>query len=141
MNERSLNAKASTWLEWKLERPREIFAQMIVDLCDARAARTRRRKFSRIENIFRIERAFDLAHHSEQLIAELLAHVFRARDADAVLGGERTFELPHQRGGLIGDLPEFFQIGRAVQIEHGSNMQQVRWRRVRNNSPPARAVS
>ena len=49
------------------------------------------------------------AHHLEQLLAELLAHVFRARDADAVLGGERTFELPHQRRRLIGDLAEFFQ--------------------------------
>ncbi len=80
--------------------------------------------FPGIENIFRIERIFDFAHHFEQLVPELLAHVFRARDADAVLGGERTFELPHQRRRLIGDLAEFFQIGRAMQIENGTNMEQ-----------------
>ena len=44
--------------------------------------------FSRVENIFGIERAFDFAHHFEQLIAKLVAHIFGASDADAVLGGE-----------------------------------------------------
>ena len=64
--------------------------------------------FPRVENVFRIESIFDCAHHFEQLIAQLLAHVFRARDADAVLSGERTFKLPHERGSLISDLPKLF---------------------------------
>src|SRR5438874_567398 len=111
-------------LEWKLERTSKILSQMIVDfvvmlvrlglICE---------NFSRVENIFGIERAFDFAHHLQQLIAKLVAHIFGARDADSVLGGERTFELTHQRGSFICDLPEFFQIGGAVQIEHRSHMQ------------------
>ena len=44
--------------------------------------------FPRIENILWIERAFDFAHHLQQLIAKLVVHVFGARDADAVLGGK-----------------------------------------------------
>jgi hypothetical protein len=52
-----------------------------------------RENFSRVENILGIERAFDFAHHLQQLIAKLVAHIFGARDAHAVLGGERTFEL------------------------------------------------
>src|SRR5438094_2578532 len=51
-------------LEWKLERPCEIFAQVIVDLMPPVGE-----DFSRIKNVFRIERSFDLAHYSEQLIA------------------------------------------------------------------------
>ena len=97
--------------------------------------------FSGIENVFRVEGSFDLAQYVEQLVAELIAHVFGARDADAVLGRERTFELPHKRGGLIGDLPEFFQIScgyadRALD-EHGA----IRWRHARSSWPPVRAVS
>src|SRR5437762_901369 len=99
-------------LKWELERACEIFAQMIVDLVPAIAE-----DFSRIENVFRIERIFDFAHYLEQFIAKLVAHVFSARDADAVLGGERPFELPHQRRSLIGDLSKLFQIGRAMKIE------------------------
>ena len=64
--------------------------------------------FSRVKNVFWIERAFDFAHHSEQLVTELLAHVFGAGDADTVLGGKRTLKPSHQRGGLIRHLPEFF---------------------------------
>jgi len=36
-----------------------------------------------------------------------------------------TFELAHQRGGLIGDEPEFSQIVRAVEIENGTDMKQT----------------
>ena len=82
------------------------------------------KNFSRIENIFGIERAFDFAHHFQQLIAKLVAHVFGARDAHAMLGGERTFELTDQGGSFVCDLPEFFQIGGAVQIENWPDMQQ-----------------
>ena len=92
---------------------------MIVDLVPAISE-----NFSRIKNVFRIERIFDCAHHTEQLVPELLAHVFGARDTDTVLGGERAFELPNQRGGLIRDLSKLFQIGRAMQIEHRSHVQQ-----------------
>src|SRR5947207_7217013 len=91
-----LESKREHRLEWKLERPRKILAQMIID--PGRDAALRRpagaarrsylENFSRIENVFRIERIFDFAHHPEQLIAELLAHVFSARDPDAVLRGE-----------------------------------------------------
>ena len=76
-------------LEWKLQRPGEVFAQMIVDsvLMPVRLGPICK-NFSRIENIFWIERSLDLTHYPEQLIAELVAHVFRARDADTMLGGK-----------------------------------------------------
>src|SRR6266511_6319425 len=80
--------------------------------------------FPWIKNVFWIEGPLNLSHDAEQLVSELLAHVFGARDADAVLSRERTLELPHQRRRLIGDLPEFFQIGRAMEIENGANMEQ-----------------
>src|SRR5262249_9652106 len=105
--------------EWKLARVSKIFAQMIVDLVVTVAE-----NFPRIENVLWIKCALDLAQDFKQLVAELVAHVFGARDADTVLGGERTLELSHQRGGLISDLPEFFQIGCTVQIEHRPDMQQ-----------------
>jgi hypothetical protein len=105
--------------EWQLERFREILAQVIVDSGRVGALRRPPKVFgaarrpylenlSGIEKIFRIERAFDFAHDAEQLIAKLFGHVFGARDADAVLGGERALELPDQRRSLIRDLPEFF---------------------------------
>src|SRR5947208_15820229 len=113
-------------LEWKFERAREIFAQMIVDLMTTVAE-----NFSRIENVLRIECTLDLAQDFKQFVAELVAHVFGARDADPVLGGERTFELPHQRGGLIGDLPEFSHVGSATSNEHRTDMAQRAPRRPR----------
>jgi len=79
--------------------------------------------FPRIENILGIERAFDFAHHLQQLIAKLVAHIFGARDAHTMLGRKRTFELTHQRGSLVCNLPEFFEIGGGVHIEHRSHMQ------------------
>src|SRR5207237_4972820 len=111
-----LKRKGEDRLKWKLEWAREVFAQMIVNPGrDAALPRKRSgagaarqpylENFPRIENVFRIESIFDCAHHLEQLVAELLAHVFSAGDADAMLSGERTFELAHERGGLIGDLP------------------------------------
>src|SRR4029453_2234673 len=116
--------KREHWLKWKLERTSKILAQMIVDfVAGGPAVRPYLENFSRVENIFGIERAFDFAHHLQQLIAKLVAHIFGARDAHAVLGRERTFELTHQRGSFICDLPEFFQIGCAVYIEHRSHMQ------------------
>ena len=41
---------------------------------------------------------------------------------------ERTFELRHERSDFIGDLPEFFQVVAAVQIEHRTDVQQSRRR-------------
>src|SRR5262245_40473583 len=110
--------KREHWLKRKLERTSKILAEMTVYL-----VATIRENFSRIESILRIEHEFDFAHHLEQLVAKLVAHIFGARDAYAVLGRERTFELTHQRGSFIGDLPEFFQIGGTVHIEHRSHMQ------------------
>src|SRR5437762_10151331 len=107
--------KREYWLKWKFERTSKILSQMIVDfvVMPVRLGPIRE-NFSRVENIFGIKCAFDFAHHLQQLIAKLVAHIFGARDADAVLCGERTFELTHQRGSFICDLPEFFQIGGAV---------------------------
>ena len=83
--------EAERGFEGKFERSREVFAQMIVysvlhGLPQPRDPHLK--NFSRIENAFWVERSLDLAHYSEQLIAELLAHVFRARDANTVLGGK-----------------------------------------------------
>src|SRR5438552_4777434 len=114
-----LKRKREHRLEWKLEWTREVFAQVIIDLVTTVTG-----NFPRIKNVLWIEQVFDLSQYPKQLVAELVVHVFGARDADAVLGGERTFELPHQRGGLIGDLPEFVQIGRAVHVENWSHMKQ-----------------
>jgi hypothetical protein len=55
-------------------------------------------------------------HHAIQFIADLRLQKFRARDAHAVFARERTFELQNQRGNFVGDLPEFFQILRTLQI-------------------------
>src|SRR4029077_14925925 len=86
-------------LKRQLERLREVVPQVIVDLvCESE-------NLSRIENVSRIERAFDLAHDVEQRVAELVAHVFGARDADAMLGRDRAFELPDERGSLVRDEP------------------------------------
>ena len=98
-------------LEWQLQRSSEVFAQMIVDsggdIAPRRPVGPERRvhleNFSRVENVFWIEQSLDLAHDLEQLVAKLLSHVFRARDADTVLGRKRAFELPYQSGGLICD--------------------------------------
>ena len=80
--------------------------------------------FPAVEDVLRIEHALDLAQDPEQVVAELIVHVLGARDADAVLGGERPFELSHQCGGLIGNLPEFFQVARGMQIENRAHVKQ-----------------
>ena len=81
--------------ERRLERktqPRLRFdAQVIVDLEPAVAE-----NFAGVKQVFRIEQLLDLPHHVEQLVAHLLGHVFRARHADAMFGGERAFELPNE---------------------------------------------
>src|SRR2546421_9155832 len=82
------------------------------------------KNFSRIENIPRIERLLDLALDVEQRVAELIAHVFSAGDADAMLGRKRAFELANQRGGLIGHQPEFSQIFGGMKIKRRPNMEQ-----------------
>src|SRR5206468_9449057 len=63
--------KREHWLKWKLKRTSKILSQIIVDFVSAI-----RENFSRIENILGIERAFDFAHHLQQLIAKLVAHIF-----------------------------------------------------------------
>src|SRR5215471_14904948 len=72
-----LERKREHRLKWKLERPREICSEVRVD--PGRDAALRRpigaarrpclKDFSWVKNIFRIERAFDFTHHSEQLVA------------------------------------------------------------------------
>ena len=104
--------------ELQIDGSDKIFAQTGINLETASAE-----NLSRIHPVPRIENAFDLAHRSEQFVAQLFAHVFRARDPDAVLGRERTFELFHQRRGLVRDLVKLFQIFRAMKIEHRPNMQ------------------
>ena len=81
--------KREHWLKWKLERPSKIFAQMIVDFVATVRLAAIRKNFSRVENIFGIERAFYFAHYFQQLIAKLVAHIFGARDVNAVPGGEQ----------------------------------------------------
>src|SRR5256885_845153 len=67
-------------LEWQLNRFGEVIPKVIVDLvCEPK-------NFSGIKNILRVEGAFDLPHHVQQRVAKLVAHVFGAGDADAVLG-------------------------------------------------------
>src|SRR5206468_8577230 len=94
-------------------------AQVIVDLVGESE------NLSGIENIFRIERALDLAHDVEERVAELVAHVFRACYSDPVLGRNRTFELADEGGGLIGHQPKFSQIVCAMEIENGPDVEQT----------------
>ena len=75
--------------------------------------------------MFRVEYAFDLTHRAEQFVTELFAHVFRARDADSVFGRERAFELPDERGSLIGYLSEAFRSAALCRIDHRPNVQQT----------------
>src|SRR4029077_16700220 len=110
-------------VEWELQRSCEVFAQIIVDSVSMTVRLGPSGKnLSRIENVFRIEDSLDLAHYSEQLISELLLHVFGAHDPDTVLGGKRAFELPHQRRSLICDLPKFFKIVCTMQVEHWAHV-------------------
>src|SRR5262249_16313879 len=97
----------------------KIVAQMIVDLVGESE------NFPRVENVFRIECALDLAHDVEESITELIAHIFRSRDADAMLGGNRAFELPNERRRLIGNQTNFSQIIGAVEGEERSNVKQA----------------
>ena len=124
MNEPSLAAKASTGAKGS-SIGRVKIAQMIVDPM-LPPVRLGAQDFAGIEQVLRVEGRLDLAHQIEQFVAQLLRHEFGARDADAVLGRERSFELPDQRRRLVGKLPEFFQIVRAVQIEHRPHVQQSR---------------
>src|SRR4029077_470743 len=98
-----LERKRQARRERKLQWPRKIVPQVIVDLMPAVA-----QDFARVENVFWIKSLFDLAHESEQFVAELLPHVIGARDPDAVLRRKRTLELPNERRRLISDEAEFF---------------------------------
>src|SRR5438067_600259 len=88
-----LERKREHWVERKFQWAREIFAQVIFDpgsdavlrRPDIAARCPYLENFPWIENVFRIEHAFDLAHNLQQLITELLAHVFSACDANSVL--------------------------------------------------------
>src|SRR5207253_8440315 len=74
-DERSvLERKGQSRLERQLDRSHEIISQMIVDPVGES------KNFSGVENVFWIERLLDFAHDVEKRIAELVAHIFRARD-------------------------------------------------------------
>src|SRR5262249_6119095 len=92
---------------------------MIVDPVD------KSKNLSRIENVFWIERALDFAHDVEECVAELVTHVFGARDANAMLGRDRTLELSNERGSPIGNKPILSQIRRRVKIEDRSHVKQT----------------
>src|SRR5207248_2579486 len=113
--ERERQSRLERQLDWSYE----VVPQVIVDLV------SETENLSGIKNIFRIERAFDLAHDVKQRVAELIAHVFGAGNPDAVLGRDRTFELPDERRSLIGNQSIFSQIVGCVKIENGSNVQQA----------------
>ena len=86
-----LEGKREGRLEWQPQACFRFYPQVIVDLESAVAE-----NFPGIEKVFRIEELLNLPHYAEQLVAHLLRHVFRARHADAVLGRERSFELPNE---------------------------------------------
>ena len=69
-----------------------------------------RHNLSRVKQVVRVERGLDLAHRAQQPVAELLGHVFRAGNADAVLAGQRAFELVDQGRHLVRELPELLQV-------------------------------
>src|SRR5438093_11715214 len=51
-------------------------------------------------------------------------HVFGPRDAYAMFGRKRTFELAHDGGNLVTNLAKFFQVLSAVEVEDGTDMEQ-----------------
>src|SRR5438046_10182207 len=67
--------------ELQFDRSRKIFTQTRVYLTLASAE-----NFSRIHPAEGIDNAFDFAHRYEQIVAQLFAHVFGARDTDTMLG-------------------------------------------------------
>ena len=79
MNEPSLAAKASTGREGQLQFAARPLAQVGVNLEAAVGD-----DLARVEEVVRVERGFDLAHHAQQAVAELLGHELGPRDADAV---------------------------------------------------------
>ncbi len=81
--------------------------------------------FPGIEQLVRVEGFLDLPHQQKHLFADLLLEKFRSRNAHAVLTGERSVELPHQRGNFPGNLAELFQVRGRVQVQHGPHVQQT----------------
>src|SRR5437868_9542039 len=86
-----LEGKRERRLEWQPQARFGFYPQVIIDLESAVTE-----NFPGIEKVFRIEEVLNLPHYAEQLVAHLLRHVFGARHADAVLGRERSFELPNE---------------------------------------------
>src|SRR6267378_8484880 len=80
--------EGESWRERQLNGPFEIFAQMRVN-----SKTSISENFSWIHPPTRIEHVFDLAHQFEQFVAELGAHIFGARNPNAMLGRERSLEL------------------------------------------------
>ena len=65
--------------------------------------------FARVEQVVRVEGSFDLAHHAQQAVAELLGHELRAGDADAVLAGQRAFERETSAETSLASWRNFFR--------------------------------
>src|SRR5262245_26166149 len=80
--------------------------------------------FAGIEKVVGIESRFDFGHNAEQTFTNLLRHVFRSRDTDAMLAGEGAIELLNQRGELVAQLAEFFDIVVRVQIQNRANVEE-----------------
>ena len=99
--------------------------------------------FARIEQIKRVEALLDLPHELVNFFAHLRLEIFGARNADAVFAAQRSFELQHQRGHLVGNLPVFFQIAPRGANPAPAARAAVPPRRGRNRrlSSPSRFIS
>ena len=81
--------------------------------------------FPGLKRLFGVEGVFDLPHQRGTVPGRSGPGEIRCgRCPRRVPPAMRAFELRDQRGDLIGDLPEFFQVVRAMQIQHGADVQQ-----------------
>ena len=67
-----------------------------------------------------------MPHELVNFFAHLFLEILGAGNAHAVFAAQRSFELQHERSHFVGNLPVFFQILRAVQIQHRPHVQQSR---------------
>ena len=85
----------------------------------------------------------DLAHHAVAVRRRPAACRYSVRAMPTPCSpASEPLNCAHQRRHFIGDLPEFFQVLRVVQIQHRAHVQQARRRRGRRNdaSTPTRAI-
>src|SRR5436190_4718872 len=78
-----LGSKCEPRLERQLEiaarRDTQVFIDMKTSVVD---------DLARVEEIVRIKRGFDFGHDRQKILADLFAHKFGSRDADAMFAGE-----------------------------------------------------